>query len=203
MKASAHISADRFKQACDRLRSCVERTKEFYPEWKDVKGKDLKDPSKLAKYAVLMMIGILNKVDFTKCTCTVSECSDDHPGRIDHRSKVNEEGLWRFTSYTKRGNLHGCTRPLGAIALHMEKARMSWLRWRLKLANVELHSAHVDEIFFKIPKHINPWTQVTPPHQVCYRDGTPVYRFVPYNEARREVPEGIVHDNLRSRRDLR
>ena len=194
VKASAHISVDRYKQACDRLRSCVERTKDIYPEWKDVNGKDLDDPAKLAKYAVLMMIGIMNKTDFTRCTCTVSECSDDHPGRVDRASKVDEEGtLWRFASYTERGSLHGCTRPLGAIALHMEKARMAWLEWRLKLVGVELHSAHVDEIFFKMHTYANPWTRVKPPDQVRYSDGTPVYRFVPYSETRKEVPEGIRH----------
>ena len=194
VKASAHISADRYKEACNRLRRCVERTKDFYPEWKDINGKELKDPAKLAKNAVLMMIGIMNKVRFDKCTCTVSECSDDHPGRIDHMSKANEEGsLWRFASYTERGNLHGCARPIGAIALHMERARMAWLEWWLKLAKVQLHSAHVDEVFHLPSLQANPWVRVKSPDQIRYRDGTPVYRFVPYNEARKDVPEGIRH----------
>ena len=194
LKASAHISVERYKGACDKLRACVLKSKELYPEWRDVAGKDLDEPGKVAKEANLSVVGMMNKVDFAKYTCTISECSDDHPGKIDHSSRANAEGtLWRFCTRTRKRSLHGCARPIGVIALHMERARMRWLQWRLELEGLRLHSAHVDEIFFRMPEHINPWTRATPPHKVLYKDGAPVYRFVPYNKDRMELTKWLNH----------
>ena len=194
VKASAHISVERYKAACDKLRACVARARDLYPEWKDVKGEDIRDAESVAKEAVLSMIGMMIKVDFHKYTCTISECSDDHPGRIDHSSRVDAEGtLWRFSSRTRQRSLHGCARPIGVIALHMERARMRWLQRRCEMAGLNPYAAHVDEVFFHMSEYVNPWTRLTPPHKILYKDGTPVYRFVPYSESRTELTKWLSH----------
>ena len=93
LKATGHVQVERFKAACDVIRSALHSLASQQDLWTDDDGVEL-DPKGVAKRAILSALGLMNRTDAEKYTwiVTKSECSADHPGPAEYRRF--EDGIW-------------------------------------------------------------------------------------------------------------
>jgi ribosomal protein L37AE/L43A len=176
LKATRHVDPAVLHGAFETMRGCMKQAfeEELAADNVEPDGTEEAQCSFAVKTFILSMIGLMNSTERLKWKEVRSTTADDCRGPVKRRKYIGD-GIWQFKICTKLVTT-GSYRPIGQIALNMERVRCDQMRRALNhMPGVVTYSHKVDDTALHLTGFEDPVAAFV--ESARHPDGTPIFRM--------------------------